>query len=310
LTIIPDGALALLPFEALVVKGDPKWVKGEWGSYPSGLTYVGDLHPIAYSPSITAMTLARKLKKREWDGEPALVLADPVFHMSDSRARDEISETRLDKVDSGLSISLMSGKTAEGIMGIKLERLTGTADLAEYLKDLFNQGSDVYTGMQATKKTFLSTVAPKLDEYKYVVFATHGFASNSIPGIMEPVLALTLAPPGTDGLLTMSEVAGVKMKASLAALTACETAVGSRLAGEGVLSMGRAFQCAGAESVLMSLWSVAEDSSILLVKSIFRHMKEGKGKLEALELARSEIRSQGFEHPFFWAPFVLVGEPE
>ncbi len=73
------------------------------------------------------------------------------------------------------------------------------------------------------------------------------------------------------------------------------------------MSMGRVFQYAGARSVLMSLWSVAESSSVILW-SFFRHIKEGKNKLEALKVARDEIRKQSFKHPFFWASFVLVGE--
>ena len=72
--------------------------------------------------------------------------------------------------------------------------------------------------------------------------------------------------------------------------------------------LGRAFQYAGARSVLMSLWSVAENSSVMLVESFFRHIREGKNKLDALKLARREIRNSGFDHPFFWAPFILVGE--
>ncbi len=58
----------------------------------------------------------------------------------------------------------------------------------------------------------------------------------------------------------------------------------------------------------MSLWSVAESSSVDLVTSFFKHLREGKNKLEALELARDEIRKNGYDHPFFWAPFILVGE--
>ena len=74
------------------------------------------------------------------------------------------------------------------------------------------------------------------------------------------------------------------------------------------MSMGRAFQYAGARSVLMSLWSVAEKSSVMLVENFFKYRKAGKSKLESLKLARDEIRKKGFEHPFFWAPFILVGE--
>jgi CHAT domain-containing protein len=108
----------------------------------------------------------------------------------------------------------------------------------------------------------------------------------------------------------MSDVMSLKMNADMVALTACQTGLGKELSGEGVMSMGRAFQYAGARSVLMSLWSVSEKSSTTLVENFFKNLKEGKGKLEALTLARKEIRKQGYEHPFYWASFTLVGETE
>jgi CHAT domain-containing protein len=58
----------------------------------------------------------------------------------------------------------------------------------------------------------------------------------------------------------------------------------------------------------MTLWEVADTSSVKLTESFFQHRKSGKTKLESLKLARDEIRKQGFEHPFFWAAFILVGE--
>jgi CHAT domain-containing protein len=80
------------------------------------------------------------------------------------------------------------------------------------------------------------------------------------------------------------------------------------ISGEGTMGMGRAFQYAGAKSVLMSLWSVSEKASVNLVENFFKHTKEGKSRLEALRLARKEIRDKGYDHPFYWAPFILVGE--
>ncbi len=71
--------------------------------------------------------------------------------------------------------------------------------------------------------------------------------------------------------------------------------------------MDRAFQYAGAKSVLMSLWSVPETASVNLVESFFKHLKEGKNKLEALKLGRDEVRKAGYDHPFYWAP-VHIGE--
>lgn len=74
------------------------------------------------------------------------------------------------------------------------------------------------------------------------------------------------------------------------------------------MHMGRAFQYAGARSVLISLWRVAEDSTTFSTERFFAHPKEGKGPLDALRLARTVVRKAGYEHPFYWAPFILIGE--
>jgi CHAT domain-containing protein len=74
------------------------------------------------------------------------------------------------------------------------------------------------------------------------------------------------------------------------------------------MGMGRAFQYAGAKSVLMSLWSVSEVSTTKMAEKFLSYVKQGKNRLEALQLARKKIRAVGYEHPFYWAPFILVGE--
>ena len=78
------------------------------------------------------------------------------------------------------------------------------------------------------------------------------------------------------------------------------------------MSMGRAFQYAGAQSIIVSLWSVAERSSVLLTGKFFSFLKEGKNPLEAMRLARAEIRRSKpyYQHPYFWAPFIVIGEVE
>ena len=151
-------------------------------------------------------------------------------------------------------------------------------------------------------------MAPELDRYGRIVFATHGFFSRQCPHFREPILVLTLVPVGTDGFLRMSEVMGLKINSDVVALTACQTGLGKHVSGEGTMGMGRAFQYAGARAVLMSLWSVSEEASVQLVEAFFKHLKEGKSKLDAMKLAREKVRKDGYDHPFFWAPFILVGE--
>ena len=152
--------------------------------------------------------------------------------------------------------------------------------------------------------------AADLSRYRYLTFATHGILDRTVPYIKEPALVLTQVgnPEGYDGFLTMSEVMGLKLDAEVVALTACETGVGKNVSGEGVMGMGRAFQYAGAQNVLVSLWSVAETSATQLTSAFFKHLKEGNDPKEAIRLARNEIRRQGYEHPFYWASFILFGK--
>jgi len=308
ITIIPDGLLALLPFEALVTGGAVDWKEGRQSYYPDGLTYLGDRHPVVYNQSLTALTLARTLGKKKISGERILVMADPVFELRDARLQSSKPETTSAEKGKDRFSRLMVAMEEETGGSVKLKRLEGTQNLAKNLETLYGESCDVYTGLGSTKTAFMGKVVPSLSQYQSLVFATHGYAGNNIPGIMEPVLFLTMVPPGTDGLLTMSEVAGLKMNAEIACLTACQTGVGVKLAGEGIMSMGRAFQCAGAKSVLMSLWSVSENASVMLMDEFFKSLKEGKSKLDAWTAARRQLRKAGFEHPFFWSAFVFVGE--
>src|SRR5208283_5643784 len=87
LVIIPDGMLAILPFEALVVSGKPTWKEDAYGPYPEGITYLGDVYPISYYQSITSLTLARTLRSKEKPGAKTLVVADPVFEPDDVRVK-------------------------------------------------------------------------------------------------------------------------------------------------------------------------------------------------------------------------------
>ena len=149
-----------------------------------------------------------------------------------------------------------------------------------------------------------------ISKYRHLIFATHGILDTDLPYIREPALVLAQVGngPGADGFLTMSEVMELKLDAEVAALTACRTGLGREVSGEGVMGLGRAFQYSGARNVLVSLWSVAEQSTTLLTETFFRGLKEGRTPREAVRRARAAVRAAGYEHPFFWAPFILIGQ--
>ena len=236
-----------------------------------------------------------------------LVVADPVYQMKDPRVQSASTAAIASDKKSFYSDLMVAMEDSSG-GSLQFTRLPLTGQLAEKLAETFAGKVTSYTGLAAAKENFLERIAPDLGRYRSIVFATHGYFGAQIPGIQEPILILSTVPTGTDGFLRLSEVMGCRMSADVVALTACQSGLGKQISGEGTMGMGRAFQYAGAKSVLMSLWSVSEASSVKLVEDFFRHTKEGKSRLEALQLARRAIRQGGFDHPFFWAPFILVGE--
>jgi tetratricopeptide (TPR) repeat protein len=304
LIVVPDDNLGALPFEILILNTGGQVRMDKSVPYISGAEFLGDRNPVSYYQSVTALTLARTLRNKLKPAEKTLAIVDPVFGVDDARYAKVAAESRRASLDKLTGEKLMSFRSEPGL---EIPRLPLTARLGESLKGADPTKTDLYEGLKAQKAVLLNN---DLTPYRSCVFATHGYFGKDLPGIKEPVLILTLPgqPEGQDGFLRMSEVMGLKLNADMVALTACQSGLGRTISGEGTMGMGRAFQYAGAKSVLMSLWSVAESSSVDLVTGFFKHLRGGKNKLDALKLAREEIRKNGYDHPFFWAPFILVGE--
>ncbi len=286
LILVPDEYLGLLPFEALTARAAP-------------LRYAVDEHDIAYAQSATALTQARTAGKGDSAAVGLLVVADPIFDKADERLKG-----------SGLAAYVAKDFVTMGVAatrrGTGFDRLEETGVLAETLTTAAGSGGLALTGKDATKARVMSE---DLGRYRHMVFATHGILDGDVPYIGEPALVLTQvgAEPGDDGYLKMSEIMGLNLHCDVVALTACKTGLGREVGGEGVLGLGRAFQYAGAKNVLMSLWSVSEKSTTALTAAFFKSLKEGKTPREALKTARAELRHGAYAHPFFWAPFVLIG---
>ncbi|MBI5246808.1 MAG: CHAT domain-containing protein [Elusimicrobia bacterium] len=324
LTIVPDEVLGILPFESLVVSAPSRQLMpaGRHGPVPVEVRYVGDERDVAYEYSATALTVARRFTRRAAPPDAMFILADPVFGPSDSRLRAAagggetaaLTPERLNTLRAVVK-TMGAGGARRGAGSAKvvgrddspLPRLDLTGALAMDLEKKAFAGETVasLTGATANKEELARR---DLSRYRYIVFATHGLLDGAAPGLREPALALNQLGPGAGtGFLTMSEVMDLKLSADVVALTACQTGVGRNISGEGVMGLGRAFQYAGARSVLVSLWSVAEDSTAMLAGRFFAHLKEGKSKRAALRLARADVRRAGYEHPFYWAPFILIG---
>ena len=138
------------------------------------------------------------------------------------------------------------------------------------------------------------------------------------PALGQPALALSLVnnPAGIDGFLTMGEVLGLRLDADVTVLSACNTAGEPENArgGEGFAGLTRSFMYAGSRSLVVSHWPVGSQATVALMTEFFRELAAGRPKPVALANARQKLRQtvqQGVQlaHPFFWAPFVLVGDP-
>jgi len=299
LVIIPDDVLEVLPFESLAVEAPAQvaMAQGKFGPSPKGVKYVEDQFKVSYYYSATSLKIMRQAKASAAASQSLYMMSDPMAEGGGKAPSGEVQRR------------LMGMSQKEEWKGLKaqFDPLPYTRELADKLKGLFPDGRFL-AGHSATKNNLSG-----IEKHKYLVFATHGILAKELPYIEEP--ALLLYPEGGGGeeyrprgFLTMSEVMKLNLACDNATLTACSTGLGKRTSGEGVMSMGWAFQYAGAKSVLVSLWKVEEKSTVLLAEKFFEGLKAGKDKLTALHEARAEVRKMGYDHPFFWSPFIMIGE--
>ena len=155
------------------------------------------------------------------------------------------------------------------------------------------------------------------------MFATHGLIPDELPGLSQPALALSnpaVTGEKEDGLLTLAEILGLKLRADWVVLSACNTASPDGQASEAVSGLGRGFFFAGAKALLVSHWPVETVSAKLLTTELFRRQAANAtlGRAQALREASLAVMQQSakgsrgasysYAHPMFWAPFVVVGD--
>lgn len=339
--VVADGPLQTVPFELFVTsltpeerarfaatraRSDGSAARPYLAEY-AGLSYLGASRQFAYLPSLSALASQRLYPKRGAVAKLDLVaFADPVFG-ADGVALPEQTVQAL------VGLNVPFSRSGAGVPVIP--RLAETADEAREIARVLGGSSELYVGERAQERVAKSG---GLRDARFVLFATHGFlggefVASDLPDEAalervagrpqaQPALALTLVGDlkGEDGLLTMKEVIeDVELNAELVALSACNTAGESAQAnsGEGFAGLTRAFMYAGAKSLLVSHWSVDSLSTKALMTDTFRNIRAGMPALAAVSAARAALLAGGYSrdghhfsraHPFFWAPFVYVGD--
>jgi len=193
--------------------------------------------------------------------------------------------------------------------GLNLEPLPATREEIEKIAALFPK-AETFLGREATEE-HAKQAAPRADLFH---FAGHGLIDERFP--LDSALALSLpaeVPEGRDnGLLQAWEILeSMRLDAQLVTLSACDTALGREMGGEGILGLTRAFQFAGAHSVLASLWSVEDVSTAKLMERFYTYLRQGRSKDQALRAAQLDLIHSGagdLAHPYHWAGFALYGD--
>jgi CHAT domain-containing protein/Tfp pilus assembly protein PilF len=302
LAIVASGALEYVPFAAL-----------------SSISN----HEIAHLPSASALALLRQeAAGRQAPGSTLAVLADPVFEAGDPRlvtARKKSSP----QVPTGLLASVRSadalpaapilapdlGRSVRSFHREGFGRLVFSSEEADFIAKLAPRRSTLKaTGFAANRQLVTSG---ELGRYRIVHFATHGLINSEHPELSGLVLSLVEeSGKPQDGFLRMHELFNLHLPADLVVLSACQTALGKEIKGEGLVGLTRGFMYAGAQRVVASLWQVDDQATAQLMQAFYRGMlKEGLRPAAALRAAQLEMSKQKrWSSPYYWAGFVLQGE--
>jgi CHAT domain-containing protein/tetratricopeptide (TPR) repeat protein len=292
LVVVPDGVLHYLPFESLIEDDGSDPPHGSSGAAPR---YLLEDYTISYSPSVSLLAELRAAAAPPEDDRADLALfADPDL-------------ARLRPVSSGRRGGSEWARVLYANEGLEIEPIPFSAAEARAIIRYGGKGSSAYIGREASER---HAKTDRLDRFRVIHFATHGLVSQQRPARSALVLSSS-ADDGEDGFLQAREIYNLKLNSDLVVLSACQTARGRLLAGEGVEGLAQAFFYAGAKSVVASLWDINDRRTTAFMERFYLRLSEGLPKAEALRAAKLDLLREGREaDPRHWAAFVLIGEPE
>lgn len=185
-----------------------------------------------------------------------------------------------------------------------LSRLPHSAKEASMLRELYKPGeSVVFTGREANRSNLFSQNVMRA---KVLHLATHGYFNEDIPDL----IGFALAKDGVsdDGFVSMAEIAARNVDAELVVISACDTASGRQLAGEGTLSLTRTFLSQGADSVISTLWPVSDRATALFMREFYAAFKQQQlGLAESMRHAQLALKKHPrYKDPFYWSAYVLT----
>ncbi|TVL99924.1 MAG: hypothetical protein CV087_16010 [Candidatus Brocadia sp. WS118] len=290
LFVVPDLSLTNLPFEMLLTSkpDSAEYTPGDLPTYADW--FLLHRYTFTYSPS-TSLLLAKEASPVT-DNPNVMVVANPFYYKAEDLV---LNQTRAQQRYSWRFTPLFFAEWE-----------------AEQIKRV-HANTDIRKRDQATK----SALIKEIPRHQIIHFATHGFVDSTFDSFSG--LALALGPDSTDdGLFMGYEILDLPFNCDLVTLSACETGRGKFVVGEGVLALPRLFIGAGAKSVIMTLWKVDDKFASELMPNFYDYLLNQKlTKAEALARAKRNLigkrNTEGasiyYQHPFYWAPFILYGDP-
>jgi len=285
LIISTDGALRLLPFEALM----------------DGDKYLIEKKQIRYTPSAKEFIRTHKFNIKD-EGKDITMFSDPNYESKSGKSMEMVADTpNVNKAVQTRSIKNMG--TFKRLRGFKKEE--------EILQSSFN-GVKLFSRENANEENILAVKSPKI-----LHITTHGYFISD-ENITNPMLKSGVALSGAnigikqqtgEGLVNALKLSGLSLDGTdLVVLSACETGLVDVKDTSSVASLPKTFIQAGSKNVLMSLWSVDDNSTVELMKEFYTDTKGNEKKFnEVLRNAKIKMIKEG-KHPFYWAAFIMSGE--
>jgi Uncharacterized protein conserved in bacteria len=321
LLIVSDGDLNYIPFAALPV---PTTVAN--AASPDSFTPLIVNHEIVTLPSAsTLVTLRKELAGRKPAPKTLAVIADPVFDKWDERVRagtngkggatrglnESLNAHPGKEFSASISAQQANAAMPQQQQSANLQRIPYTREEADRIMKFvpLAQSKKALLDFDASRQT---AVSRELGQYRYVHFATHGILNPEHPELSGIVLSLVNRQGAAqEGFLGAHQVFNLRLPVEMVVLSGCRTGLGKDIKGEGLVGLTRGFMYAGAARVVVSLWDVSDEGSAELMAELYKGLlKEHLPPAAALRNAQIALwREKRWEAPYYWAAFVLQGEP-
>jgi CHAT domain-containing protein len=290
LIIVPDGSMYYLPFETLLSQNSSA------GSNYRSLPYVVRNFDISYIPSATIYWRDRERRSHMKETSKEFLAMAPLF-------MDVVDQTYTPEPIRSDSITPLP-MTKYEVNSIAKEFREQKSGLLSWL---WNDAPEptVLMEREATESRIKQGL---MSNYKYLHFATHAYIKEDQPNL-SGIQFYNENGSDEDGVLLANEVYNLDINADLVVLSACDTGLGEVMRGEGLIGFTRPFIYAGASNMMVSLWKVADRSTAESMIGFYHHVLEGEAFNSSLRQVKLEmIQSGRFADPWYWSPFVLIGQ--